>query len=97
MTINWLNFKNETCVALRRLTKYATCSNLYFFEHTLRVGSACKAVMAATFEETPASGYMAPTQSMTSFFKPVKIIQWKRLMLWNVMHNDAKLTWGRRY
>ena len=32
MTFNWLQLlKNETCVALRRSTKYNTCSNSFFF------------------------------------------------------------------
>ena len=35
-TINWLIFKNETCFALRRSTKYQTCSNLYFFSTTFQ-------------------------------------------------------------
>ena len=71
MTINWLIFKNE----LRPLTKYKTCSNLYFFCDNplmtpLMVGSAGKSVVP---------GDMAPTQPMTSFFQPVTIKQSKRL------------------
>ena len=30
--INWFIFKNETCVALRRSTKYQNCSSLYIFQ-----------------------------------------------------------------
>ena len=45
MTINWLIVKNENCVALRRSTKYQTCSNLYFFDYSLMVGSARKALV----------------------------------------------------
>ena len=48
-------------------------------------------------DETPASGNMALTQSVTSFFQQVKIKQSKRLKLRDVMYNEAKLTWGRTY
>ena len=98
MTINWLIFKNETCVAFRRSTKYQTCSNLYFFfDYPLMAGSARKAVVSDV-GRTPASWNVAPTQSMTLLFQTVKIRQSKRLKLWNNMtHNDARLTWGRSY
>ena len=46
------------------------------------------------FAETPAFRNMATTQPITSFFQPVKIKQSKKLKLWNVMPNDAKMTWG---
>ena len=84
MTINWLIFKNETCVALRRSTRLVQIC--MFFDYLLMA-----------FAETPLSGNMSPTQPVTSFFQPVEIKQSKRLKLWNVMHNDVKLTWGRSY
>ena len=52
MTINWLIFKNETCVALRRSTKYKICSNLYFFDYPVMVGSAHKAVVPSICRNT---------------------------------------------
>ena len=46
MTIDWLIFKNETCVTLRYSTKYQTCSILYFFfDYPLMGGSARKVVV----------------------------------------------------
>ena len=48
------------------------------------------------FAETPAFGNMpATTQPITLFSQPVKIKPSKKLKLWNVMPNDAKLTWDR--
>ena len=62
------------------------------------VGSARKAVVPGILQKCgPAPGNMAPTHSMTSFFQPVKIKQSKGPKLWNVMHSEDKLTWGRSY
>ena len=47
MTINWLIFTNETCVALRQSTKYHTrlVRICIFFNYPLTAGSARKAVV----------------------------------------------------
>ena len=95
---DWLIFKNETCVALRRSTKNQTYSNLYVCRLPSYGWLCSQSSRHQHFNtETPASGNMASTQSMTSFFQPVKIKQSKKLKLRNVMYNDAKLTWGRSY
>ena len=52
------------------------------------VGSA-RTERCPAFAETSAFGNVATTQSKASFFQPVKIKQEKKLILWNVMHNDA--------
>ena len=54
MTINWLIFKNETCFAPRRSTKYQTCSNLHFFFHYLLMVGSTRTERCPAFAETPA-------------------------------------------
>ena len=87
-------FKNETCVALRRPTKYQTCSSLYFFSTTFLLSALLALSSGLLLQKTPDFDSMARTQPITSFFQAVKIKQLKKLKLWNVMKNYAKLTWG---
>ena len=70
---------------------------LYIFCISTIVKHAITYIMSWVFGYLMLLHQMAPTQSMTSFFQPVKMKQSKRLNLWNVMRNDAKLTWGRSY
>ena len=95
MTINWLIFKNETCVELCPSTKYKTCSNLYFFCDNplmtpLMVGSASKSVV-------PDDWWRRLSLWPHSFnrLKSNSRKGWSYRM-WCTMH-DAELTWGRRY
>ena len=77
----------KLCVVLRRSTKYKTLFEFEFFSNCWLCSQSSRARHLQK----------QPTQAMTSFFQPVKIKQTKRLKLWNVMHDDAKLTWGRIY
>ena len=46
-----------------------------FFDYPLMGGSVRKTVVPGICRNTPASSNMAPTQSMTLYFQPVKIKQ----------------------
>ena len=98
MTINWLILNNETLVVLRRSTKFQNYSTLYFFfDYRIMVGSVCKAVVPGVCRNTCFRQYGDYSAYIISLSQLVKIKQSKKLKLWNVMPNDAKLTWGRSY
>ena len=97
MAINWLIFKNERCVPLAAQLNTRLVRICIFFGYPLMVGFSRKAVVRAVCRNTYFRQMPATTQPITSFSQPVKIKQSKKLKQSNLMHSDAKLTWGRSY
>ena len=81
MTIKWLFLKKKLVLHfIAQLNTRLVRICIFFFDYLLMVGST-------RTEQCPAL-------QKHLVFQPITIKRSKKLKLWNVMHNDAKLTWA---